>query len=395
MKQSSKPGVIRLISGTFKLLTLTFFVGVGLASCTHSSGDENVDAPAEVTPAEASAAPEAGAAEPASAEAAEAADITRTETTQVPPALEEAAPPAEAPVVEQPVAAVEEGATAPKEEEAVADHPQDPVLPTDDVTSETVKAELTDTPPTPPTAAPAAAVVPEVPAASESLADAFESKPANAAAEPSPSPAAVVDGNSISSPGAARFITSHHEGKHASHKVASHHAKHHGGAAKAASAAKGVPAAGASYLVLPGDTLGTIAAKIYGTKKEWKTLADFNGLTSPYLIRIGDVVKFDDHNEKAKAFVAQYQAAMKTVVVKKGDSLSKIAAAVYGDSSKWKHLLSLNNGKISNPNQIAIGMKLSYLELGAATAAAKPKAKVTAKTQPKNAAPAAGAKQSE
>ena len=394
MKQLSQPGVISLISGTFKLLTLTFFVGVGLASCTHSSGDDSVDAPAEVTPAEASAAPEAGAPEPGSAEAAEAADVTRTETTQVPPALEEAAPPAEASVVEQPVAAVEEGSPAPKEEEAVADHPQEPVLPTDDVTSETVKAELTDTTPTPPTAAPAAAA-PEVPAASETLADAFESKPANAAAEPSPSQAAIVDGNSISSPGSARFITSHHESKHASHKVASHHTKHHGGAATAAITAKGAPAAGASYLVLPGDTLGTIAAKIYGTKKEWKTLADFNGLTSPYLIRIGEVVKFDDHNEKAKAFVAQYQSAMKTVVVKKGDSLSKIAAAVYGDSSKWKQLLSLNNGKIANPNQIAIGMKLSYLELDAAKAAAKPKAKVTAKAQPKKAAPAAGAKQSE
>ena len=395
MKKSSKPGVISLISSTFKLLTLTSFVGVGLASCTHSSGDDSVDAPAEVSPAEASAAPEAGAAEPASAEAAEAADVTRTETTQVPPAFDEAAQPAEAPVVEQPVVAVEEGAMAPKEGEAVADHPQEPALATDDVTSETVKAELTDTTPTPPTAAPAAAA-PEVPAASETLADAFESKPAIAAAEPSsPSPAAVVDGNSISSPGSARFITSHHESKHASHKVASHHAKHHSGAAKPASAAKGNPAAGASYLVLPGDTLGTIAAKIYGTKKEWKTLADFNGLTSPYLIRIGEVVKFDDHNEKAKAFVAQYQSAMKTVVVKKGDSLSKIAAAVYGDSSKWKQLLSVNSGKIANPNQIAIGMKLSYPELGAATAAAKPKAKVTAKAQPKKAAPAAGAKQSE
>jgi LysM repeat protein len=92
---------------------------------------------------------------------------------------------------------------------------------------------------------------------------------------------------------------------------------------------------------------------------------------------------------------------MKSVVVKSGDSLSKISTAVYGNSAHWKLLLNINKDKITNPNQIAAGMSLSYVDMSGAkaTAAAPVKAKAhgksTAKAQHKKSGSAAGAQQSE
>jgi len=44
-----------------------------------------------------------------------------------------------------------------------------------------------------------------------------------------------------------------------------------------------------------------------------------------------------------------------TYVVKKGDSLSKIAEKYYGDSDKWTKIYSVNQADIENPNVISIG----------------------------------------
>ncbi|ETP73252.1 LysM domain-containing protein [Lachnospiraceae bacterium JC7] len=45
-------------------------------------------------------------------------------------------------------------------------------------------------------------------------------------------------------------------------------------------------------------------------------------------------------------------------VVKRGDTLQKIAKKVYGDSGKWKEIYKLNRDTIKNPDRIEIGQKL-------------------------------------
>ncbi len=45
-------------------------------------------------------------------------------------------------------------------------------------------------------------------------------------------------------------------------------------------------------------------------------------------------------------------AAGQKYTVKKGDSLSKIAKAVYGDASKWKQIYEANQDQIKNPDLI-------------------------------------------
>lgn len=48
----------------------------------------------------------------------------------------------------------------------------------------------------------------------------------------------------------------------------------------------------------------------------------------------------------------------KVYVVKAGDSLSKIAQAVYGDASRWKEIYEANKDKLKNPDQIKPGQEL-------------------------------------
>jgi nucleoid-associated protein YgaU len=45
-------------------------------------------------------------------------------------------------------------------------------------------------------------------------------------------------------------------------------------------------------------------------------------------------------------------------VVKSGDSLSKIAEAVYGDADRWTDIFDANKDRIKDPNRIAAGQKL-------------------------------------
>jgi len=47
-----------------------------------------------------------------------------------------------------------------------------------------------------------------------------------------------------------------------------------------------------------------------------------------------------------------------TYVVKAGDSLSKIAQAVYGDLNRWREIYEANKDKIPNPNVIEVGQEL-------------------------------------
>lgn len=47
-----------------------------------------------------------------------------------------------------------------------------------------------------------------------------------------------------------------------------------------------------------------------------------------------------------------------TYTVKKGDTLEKISAAVYGDGSKWRRIFEANQHALKNPSRIYPGQKL-------------------------------------
>lgn len=52
----------------------------------------------------------------------------------------------------------------------------------------------------------------------------------------------------------------------------------------------------------------------------------------------------------------------KTYTVKKGDCLWKIAAKQLGNGNRWKEIYELNKDKISDPNLISVGWKLTLPE---------------------------------
>jgi len=115
------------------------------------------------------------------------------------------------------------------------------------------------------------------------------------------------------------------------------------------------------YVVQPGDTLGTISKTLYGTSRQWKSLAELNGLANAARIYPGDAIKYTA-NETTAAFESRYDGLAKaSVTVEKGDTLSKIAVRVMGQSHFWKMLWRWNEATLSDPNKIAVGQNLQYV----------------------------------
>lgn len=129
-----------------------------------------------------------------------------------------------------------------------------------------------------------------------------------------------------------------------------------------APAGAGLPEMGSTmfYVVLKGDTLGKIAQKIFGDETAWKSLKRSSQLKNANLIYPGDLVYYQ-LSPKSVKFAQNYSKTdKKEVLVKTGDSLSKIAKRIYGNSKQWKSLWKQNT-HIGNPNKIEVGMKIQYL----------------------------------
>jgi LysM repeat protein len=83
------------------------------------------------------------------------------------------------------------------------------------------------------------------------------------------------------------------------------------------------------------------------------------------------------------ALVRQAQPAARSYTVRSGDSLSQIADDYYGHAADWQWIYEANRSKISNPNDIYVGERLTIpAHAPASTAAYTPKhAKTGAKVK--------------
>ena len=134
-------------------------------------------------------------------------------------------------------------------------------------------------------------------------------------------------------------------------------------------AGPGLPEVGSKmvYIVEPGDTLGKISARIYGTPGRWQELASLSGLPDPNKIYPGDVIYYQ-LAEEAIEFATQYENAPKQLVTAQpGDTMPSIAQAVYGSSLYWKSIWR-QNGHIDDPYNIPAGTEVYYLVTGSLTA---------------------------
>lgn len=118
-----------------------------------------------------------------------------------------------------------------------------------------------------------------------------------------------------------------------------------------------------AYYVMRGDTLGSIAQRIYGSRKKWKSLQAENKLVDANKIYPGDVLYFT-LDDSTKAFAEKYELGQRQAyTVTRGDTLSRLAAKFYGTQGAWRALWK-ENPQILNPDRIRVGMVLSYRATG-------------------------------
>jgi nucleoid-associated protein YgaU len=271
---------------------------------------------------------------------AEAETVSSDEYT----APEETAAPAETPVEETAAASTEE---APESLDSTLD---------DAVSAQPVAAESFED-----TTSEAA-----VDSSADAMLDEAASTPSMASTGNFGQSSGILPPGVIASPGAAIFIKSKYEKSDST--------------ASSSSSGSG-SSSGHSYVVERGDTVSGISRKIYGSFGHWKKLASKNGISAPYILLPGSVIKYDADTSLAKAFASGKKVSgMNTFKVKHGDTLSKIASEVYGTSGSWKTLYEMNKDKISNPNHIHVGMVLSFG--GKSSVAKAKKASVSKKADP-------------
>ncbi len=62
--------------------------------------------------------------------------------------------------------------------------------------------------------------------------------------------------------------------------------------------------------------------------------------------------------EEKESVESAIKVSTREYVVKKGDTLSGIAAREYGGAHRWKYLYELNKSRIKNPNKLEVGQKI-------------------------------------
>ena len=111
---------------------------------------------------------------------------------------------------------------------------------------------------------------------------------------------------------------------------------------------------GDTYTVVKNDTLSCIGAKL---GIAWKTIADLNGIKSPYIIYTGQVLKLptsaNTSSNNSPANSSTTSSSNLTYTVVKNDTLSGIGAKLKID---WKSIAELNG--IKSPYVINIGQVL-------------------------------------
>lgn len=130
-----------------------------------------------------------------------------------------------------------------------------------------------------------------------------------------------------------------------------------------------------SYIVQPGDTLGEISTKVYGTSRRWRTIREANGNLDPRALRPGlkltiprveqaaiassDAPAIEKALEEVAQFVDNTSGPPSGVYhVKRGETLYAIARRVLGDGERWKEIYELNRRQMATPEDLAAGQKI-------------------------------------
>ncbi len=127
----------------------------------------------------------------------------------------------------------------------------------------------------------------------------------------------------------------------------------------------GLPELGSKmpYVIQSGDTLSMVAKKVFGDSGKWKDIAELSGIKNANLVYPGEVVYYQLNEESlvyAEAELKKEEVVQFSMVVKSGDTLSKIAQEYYGSSQGWTGIWQ-NNSHVKSPDSLEVGT-LIYLQ---------------------------------
>lgn len=122
------------------------------------------------------------------------------------------------------------------------------------------------------------------------------------------------------------------------------------------------------YRVRRGDNLTKIAVRELGSRRQEviRRIRELNPRIVPTRLMPGQVLLLPAVSASAPAGETEErereepQVRTKTIVLKKGDTLTKLAARYCGDPNKWPALLALNSSSITRANldSLPVGMRV-------------------------------------
>ena len=126
------------------------------------------------------------------------------------------------------------------------------------------------------------------------------------------------------------------------------------------------------HIVRRGETLWSIAERYYGTgfvhedllaynRSRVRTVKDISpglNLLIPDRSELGLAPRTHASNTQSKIAPPAAKMAPRSYTVRKGDTLSEISQKLLGTSKRWEEILALNDDKLDEATDIAIGMTL-------------------------------------
>ncbi|HET9778629.1 MAG TPA: LysM peptidoglycan-binding domain-containing protein, partial [Propionibacteriaceae bacterium] len=123
------------------------------------------------------------------------------------------------------------------------------------------------------------------------------------------------------------------------------------------------------HVVQAGDDLWSLAERYYGDGRDWREIAAANPTVltgGPDRLQVGWRLRIPDLDTDA-------HAGDRVITVRRGDTLSSIAERELGSPGRWKDIFHVNRAQLSDPDELAVGMRLVLPEQ--MKSATKPKSK--------------------
>ena len=123
------------------------------------------------------------------------------------------------------------------------------------------------------------------------------------------------------------------------------------------------------HVVQAGDDLWSLAERYYGNGRQWRKIAAANPAVltgGPDRLQVGWRLMIPDPDQAPPA-------GDRVITVRSGDTLSSLAERELGSSTRWTDIFRVNRAQLSDPDELAAGMRLALPE------AKKPAAKTKSK----------------